>query len=202
MKMPKTAFATLAAAFLATLAFAAAAMAEETIPPGNSAVNQYTESLPTPGGARDTENDGRKSRPSPHKALGSKNANKLESQGNDGRAAAEVAAATAPTPEPADEEETAAPAASGGNGGGNNSNDNGPKPSDRGGNGADKANAGNAKLAKVEVEEPSGSSGLGEVVGEATGDSSGAMGWLLPLLIIAIAIWAVAYAMRQRRQAS
>jgi hypothetical protein len=197
MKTPRTALATLTAALFVALALPCVAPAEETIPPGNSAVNQYTESLPTPGGHRGTENEGRKSRPSPHKALGSGNARKLESQGDDGRAAAEVAAETAPSPAPVEEEEATAPAAvDRGTGGG------GGTPTDGANGNADKSKPRSTSLTSAEIDEPSGSSGVGEVIGEATGDSSGTVGWLLPLLIIAIAIWAVAYAMRQRRQTS
>ena len=53
---------------------------------------------------------------------------------------------------------------------------------------------------KPEVPIPAGSSGLGEVIGQATGSSSsGQLGLLLPLLILAVATWAVAYVLRQRR---
>ena len=50
-----------------------------------------------------------------------------------------------------------------------------------------------------QAQNPSGSSGLGEVIGQATGSSSGELGLLLPLLIIAVVIWSAAYLRRQRR---
>jgi hypothetical protein len=49
---------------------------------------------------------------------------------------------------------------------------------------------------------PDGSSGLGEVIGEATGSSSsGGPGFLLPLAIVAAIAWALAYLRRRRRPA-
>ncbi len=44
----------------------------------------------------------------------------------------------------------------------------------------------------------SGSSGLGEVLAQATGSSSGQMGLLLPLILIAALVWAVAFFRKQR----
>lgn len=192
--------------------FPAAALAEEVVPPGNSAVNQYTETIPTPGGGRNTESKGGKQRQSPEKALGTRNAQQLEKHGSDGRATADLAAETAPStvttsPEPTEGAEAASggddtdqkQAAAGGSGG------------DRGGGndgrGRGKAAIGPAQAVAVTVntrpvaDAPEGSSGLGEVVGEATGGSSGQLGLLLPLLIVAVAIWSVAYLLRQRRQA-
>jgi hypothetical protein len=207
MKMPRTAFPMLVATSLASLAFCSAAPAEELIPPGNSAVNQYTESIPTPGGHRDTEDRPKKESRSPDRALGSRNAQRLEAQGPDGRAAAEAAAATAPS---ADVEETigedtpeeAAVAPTGG--GGDRGTGAARKPSaspGTGGGGAAKQPP--ALKTSVQVDEPEGSSGFGEVLGEATGSSSdGQMGWLLPLIVIGVALWALAYGMRHRRRVS
>ncbi len=207
MRKPITAIAALAALLL--LGMPSAATAEEVIPPGNSAVNQYTESLPTPTGHTDTEKGGQKVHRSPDKTLGSRNAEKLEAQGADGRAAAKAAAETAPASVPpvVDSEEeviTTPPAGDKGNGGGGSGADSGKKAANggqRSSRGEDRADTGKAVLLSAQVEEPSGSSGLGEALGEATGASSaGQMGWLLPLLIVATAIWAFAYAMRQRRR--
>jgi hypothetical protein len=198
MTMPKINFA-LPLAAIAILALPAAAIAESPIPPGNSAVNQYTESLPTPGGHQDTERD-KRGRGSPSKALGSRNAQRLEAQGSDGSAAAAAAAETTPTVDAAsapaaDDEQSAAiailPGDRNGNGGGGNAT----------GRGAHSGGTGGANV--IQVEESSGSSGFGEVLGEATGVSSaGQAGWLLPLLIFATALWALAYALRQRRRVS
>jgi hypothetical protein len=86
------------AAVLAAVALAAAApgaaMAAKLLPPGNSAVNQYTEPLPGPEGnvAGGAVKGGR----SPAKALGAAKAARLEALGPEGRAAARLAAATAP----------------------------------------------------------------------------------------------------------
>jgi hypothetical protein len=189
----------------AALAFptAASAQEEELIPPDNSAVTQYTESLPTPGGKTNTESHGKVSRPSPHKALGNKNTQRLAQHGADGRAAAETAAETAPTTSITvvsdREEEAAAPAANGNSGGGGKAAAGGSGGND----GGKQAPVQETVKASVEVEEPAGSSGFGEVLGEATGTSSdGQMGWLLPLAIVAIALWAALYATRQRRRVS
>jgi hypothetical protein len=179
---------------LVALALPAASMAEEAIPPGNSAVNQYTESLPTPTGHTDTDKDGKRIHRSPGKALGDRNAERLEAHGPDGRAAARVAAETAPgtgvQPATEDDEAIAAPPAGSGNG----------KSKGRG-QPDGPADAGKAVLASAQVDEPDGSSGIGAALGEATGVSStGQLGWLLPLLVLATALWALAYAMRQRRR--
>jgi hypothetical protein len=195
MRALKTAFGVLAATVAAT-AFPAAVSAGELIPPGNSAVNQYTETIPTPGGHRDADSDGKKRR-SPEKALGAGNTQKLEKHGQDGHATAALAAETAPTadvPAPtgdADDSEAA--------GGGANA---------RGDGGGGQAGGGDRTSGEAasgpgtgSIDGASGSSGFGEVIGEATGSSSsGDLGLLLPLLIGAIAVWSVAYLMRHRRQ--
>jgi hypothetical protein len=69
---------------------AATAGAQRTLPPGNSAVNQYTEPLPTPQGAEVGDLPKR----SPTTALGKSNAERLEAMGPDGRRAAALAAAS------------------------------------------------------------------------------------------------------------
>lgn len=204
--MPKAPLAAAMATLLAMLALPLSAMAqeEELIPPGNSAVNQYTESLPTPGGKKNTESQSQK-RPSPNKALGAGNTRRLAQQGPDGRAAAEAAAETAPVTETTivserDEEASVPPSGSGGGGDGSGKQAPGPD--------ANRADAGGKEppgvvRTSIEVDEPSGSSGFGEALGEATGASAdGQMGWLLPLAILAIALWAVFYATRQRRRVS
>jgi hypothetical protein len=206
MKTSKTPIGVLTAMLLIALALPAASTAEEAIPPGNSAVNQYTESLPTGSGQADTEKGGQKSPRSPDNALGARNVEQLEAHGADGRAAAKAAAETAPsasvaTPDEGDNEAVISPAATnngnGSGGGGGAAADSDRKPA----GGGQSADGGKAVLAGAQIEEPSGSSGLGEALGEATGASAtGQMGWLLPLLILATAIWAFAYAMRQRRR--
>ena len=155
------------------------------MPPGNSAANQYTEAVPTAGGGKQVGEGNKKGR-TPAKVLGSKNAHRLEAQGKQGREAAAVAAATAPSViAPTDERPTreSAPPSGGGEGGGPSS-----KPRSK------QAQGGPAEL-------PSGSSGLGEVIGQATGSSSsGQLGLLLPLAIAAATIWALAFLWRHRRE--
>lgn len=182
----------LAVAAIAALALPAAASAEYLVPPDNSAVNQYTESLPTPRGSRDSEQSAGRKSPSPSKALGERNARRLEQQGEDGRAVAAFAAATDPSAETAGEsegdDENAGTAATGRGDGGSGS--------------AAGADAGQGAAQRTEVDEPSGSSALAEVVGEATGTSSaGQLGLWLPLILLATAAWAIAYALRQRKPA-
>jgi hypothetical protein len=59
-----------------------------------------------------------------------------------------------------------------------------------------------AKPPATPTELPSGSSGLGEVIAEATGSSSsGGLGMLLPLAIAGAIAWSLAFLWRQRRPA-
>lgn len=81
------------------------ASAERVIPPDNSAVNQYTETFPTTGGDATDDRDPR----SPQKVLGGGNADRLESLGPDGRAAAELATKTAPDTEAGKRDSRAGP---------------------------------------------------------------------------------------------
>lgn len=145
-----------------------AASAQPVVPPGNSAANQYTETYPTAGGNTPTGNG---SAPSPAKALGTRNARRLQALGPQGRAAAAVAAATAPAVE--------IEAASG-------------RPH-RGS--SPKKNAEDSPT----MAHPGGSSGLSEVIGQATGSSSsGRMGLLLPLIILGVIAWSIAHVWRRR----
>jgi len=139
----------------------AAAMAQRLVPPGNSGVNQYTETFPTAGGDAVAGDGGKRS---PKKVLGAKNARRLEEAGPEGRAAAALVAATAP----------ASRAVATGHGG-----------------------SGGKQAGGV-----SGSSGLGEVIGQATGaSSSGQLGILLPLAIVVAAVGSLAFLWRRRRAA-
>jgi hypothetical protein len=179
------------AATAAIFAFPSVASAEYLIPPGNSAVNQYTESVPTSGGPRDVNKGPKGQDRSPAEVLGKDNAQRLESRGPQGRRAAEVAAATAPS---------AGVAASTGGGpepgttkGG--AGDHGESASGSGQGGRTGAGGGGTAAS---LDEEDGSSGLGQVLGQATGSSSGQMGLLLPLAILATAAWALAFLWRQR----
>jgi len=81
-------------AALAALALPAAATgASGVLPPGNSAVNQYTEAFPTTSGGKPIGGD--REQRSPGEVLGRRNAKRLESLGPQGRAAA-LAAASVP----------------------------------------------------------------------------------------------------------
>ena len=159
-----------------------AAVAAAVVPPGNSGVNQYTESIPTAGGPTiGTETQER----SPAKTLGPRRAQRLESLGPEGRATAELAARTAPTggrPGAATPGETGA---GGGNGKGGGSKGTAP---------------GHGGVA-LDTAEPSGSSGLGDVLGQATGTSgAGGSGTLTLLAILAAVAGSVAYMLRRYRR--
>jgi hypothetical protein len=148
-------------AAVALLASASPATAQPVVPPGNSAVNQYTESFPTARGTAKTKRGERGDR-SPAKVLGSRNARRLESQGPQGRELAAVVAAPAPTVEKSD----------------------GVPRHD-----------GSASRAHGD----DGSSGLKEIIAQATGSSdSGGMGIALPLLILVAFVGFAMYLWRRR----
>jgi hypothetical protein len=90
----KTRLGSLAA--IATFLLLPAATAHAVVPPGNSAVNQYTETFPTARGAKATKRSGKPKARSPREALGADNARKLAAEGPVGREVAEIVAATAP----------------------------------------------------------------------------------------------------------
>ncbi len=201
MKALTTAIGLAAALALALPAAAPGAETESVVPPENSAATQYTEAIPTAGGDREARGgDGRKR--SPAKVLGAANAKELESKGQAGREVARVTAETAPpTSAPAEQAPAEAPSddTDGQSGGGGPAK---PGGGDSGGPAQPSRPeaAGNRPQASTEL--PSGSSGLGEVLAEATGSSSsGDLGPLLPLAILAAIAWALAYFWRQRRPA-
>ncbi|MEX0973189.1 MAG: hypothetical protein WDZ46_08025 [Solirubrobacterales bacterium] len=168
---------------------------ESLIPPGNSAVNQYTESFPTSGGDKDSEAGAKRS---PDKVLGPRRARQLERLGRDGRAAAEVAAETAPAPIPGSPDGAGSDDAEGSQHGGSASTGG---SGDQGG-GADPQVAQTTPGApgKASAIQASGSSGIVEVLGGALGSTSpGETGLLLPLTILAALIWAVAFFIRRRK---
>jgi hypothetical protein len=193
MRLRKTGKGLLLVAILALGAapYASAAEEEFVVPPENSAAHQYTEAFPTSGGDRDVHaHRGRDL--SPDKVIGAKNANRLNQQGPDGQATAELAAETAPriltfeTTSAGD----ATPAAGG---------DSGSGAAAGGGQGGD-SGAGNAGLANSAPVDAGGSSGFSGILSSATGSSGGSgMGIFLPLLILASIAWAIAYSVRQRQ---
>jgi hypothetical protein len=192
-----------------SLAVPTYAGAEVIVPPGNSAAAQYTEAFPTASGERDT--DKQKQKRSPQKVLGEEGSKQLQSKGQDGKAVAEIVAETSPAPDSA--AAAVEPESSGGQAGGSG-NSRGPKdggegdsqqssgggPPAGGGNGGFNPNGGAAAKTTVEA---SGSSGLGEAVGQATGASSSdglGMGLLLPLILVGGLVWAILFAWRRRQQ--
>jgi hypothetical protein len=186
----KTGFALLA--LLLASSAAPATAAEEVVPPENSAVNQYTEVFPTARGAKDVHKNRNRNR-SPGKVLGTRNAQRLEQQGADGRAVAEVATETAPVVEaeaPSEEEPEPAGVARSGNGRSDKSPPARKRPAPD-----------PAPSPAYHAPEVDGSSGIGEVIASATGSSSsGGMGILLPLLVIGTVVWAIAFLLRTRHR--
>src|SRR5690349_9461265 len=178
-------------AVTAALALPAASPAEYYVPPANSAANQYTESFPGAGG----ESGGKRKDVTPGTALGAGNAKKLESKGKAGKEAAEVAAETAP-----------AQISTGGgdNGSGQPDKSGGDKPSKGNGGGEEEGGSGSTGTAGPgggsggtggggsgnggggadKVQQPQGSSGFGQVLGQATGAGDGNLGLWLPLVIV------------------
>jgi hypothetical protein len=178
------------------------AIAAGIVPPGNSAVNQYTQTIPTSRGNKEVRQGGHGS---PSKALGHKATKKLQKQGKDGRSAAELAAAGTPAGAVTGGSGSGSGSAGGGSGGatggGGGSPANGGSTGGAGGSGAQ--GAGGVGSAKAIAAADDGKSGFNQVVGEVTGtSSSGDLGLLLPLAIIAASVWCAAYFWRHRRTAT
>ncbi len=175
----------------------AAARAEYYVPPSNSAVNQYTQTIPSAGGDKSGEGKG----VTAAEAIGAGNTKKLHKQGPDGAAAAELAAETAPAPVESapSEESTPAPAKHHAKPSGHhhkkpkkNSGSKEPKPAS--GGGAPSGPTGGAGSAGAQ-----GASASGEIVSQATGLSGGTLGLFLPLVIVAAVVWSGVYLWRRRR---
>jgi hypothetical protein len=149
-----------------------AAPAWAVVPPGNSAVNQYTETFPTARGAETTKRKGKQKARTPREALGRAKARKLAAEGPVGREVAEVVAATAPSGIQPDSDRTA-----------------GAGPGTAGAGPGGKEAGGSSGFREV-IAQATGSS------------DSGRMGILLPLLILAAIAGSVFYFWRQRRQAT
>jgi hypothetical protein len=189
-------------ATIAILAVPAIAHAEYLIPPDNSAATQYTEAVPTAGGPKATDPSNHGKHQSPSKVLGGRNAERLDAQGPEGRAVAEVAAETAPVAvvaagsagasqgkHPPTSQPGTNDTASGGGTGSNGAT----------GNSGSGTSVRDATLTSQEV--PEGSSGLGEVLAQATGSSdSGQLGLLLPLIVLGAIAWSVAFVLRRRKR--
>jgi hypothetical protein len=166
------------AAGVATVALAlpASAPAEAIVPPGNSAANQYTETAPSAGGEQlpPGGNSPKGHSPSPTKALGAPTADRLEELGPAGRATAALAAAGAPA-----------------------------RSERQGKTGAVAEQTGLVPVPAASTGDPDGSSGLGQVLGQATGISE-ASNSSLPLLLAlaATVLWAATYLRRRRGRAA
>jgi hypothetical protein len=166
------------------LAAAGTAAAAQNVPPGVSGANQYTETLPGPGGntpaGGGTSNGGGTSGPkSAAQTLGAMNARKLEALGPEGKAAAALATESSP----ADSSSKKA----------------GHKGSKQAGQGSG-GKAGSSTSAGSS--DAQGSSGVQQVLGQITGtggSSSGGMNWLLPLLIGASVVVAATYVFARHR---
>lgn len=197
-------------ALLAILAccFSASAAAETLVPPGNSAASQYTETFPTSKGEED-EQGKKKSGVTAAQVLGAGKAHQLEEKGATGKKVAEFAAETSPTTVTDSGNEEAAtgagknrPPEQGSKGNGSKGDGSGKGDSEKsGGSGGagGQPPAGGSGSGGAGAE-PSGSSGLGEIVSQATGTSSGSLGLLLPLILIAVVIWSAVYVWRNRQQ--
>ncbi len=197
MKKKSPLFAVLATV-VALLALPAAASAEYLIPDGNSAVNQYTEGIPTGGGEKDAKGAGEK-KVKPAQTIGAKTTRELEEKGSEGEDLAEVAAETAP-PDVVVEEPSGGDKSDGkGNGNAGRSKGNGQQGQNGSGDANDESEAGQTGGATPPSGSgPSGSGGFGEIVAAATGSSDGGIGLLLPLAIIGALIWGIAFAWRKR----
>jgi hypothetical protein len=180
------------AAVAALLTLPSAALAGEYfIPEGNSAVTQYTESIPSAGG----EKGGHDKHASADNTIGSKNAKKLEAAGPEGHAAAQVAVETAPVATPPSNP-APAPAHTRHHRSGGAS---GSKP----GGGSGSGPSGKAHASPQEPKTTAKSTAPGSVTGEIAakalgGDSPGQFGILLPLILLAALVGAIAYRMKHR----
>jgi hypothetical protein len=176
---------------LAAIAAPVAHAEGEVVPPGNSAVIQYTETIPSAGGQKDAE--GKKGKVKPADVLGDSTTRKLESKGKAGREVAEFTAETAPAPVSGHDQTSSTPAQEKSEGD-KKQKSHGAAPPDSSGGG------GNGTEGATELGPAHGSSALGQIAGQATGTSSGELGLLLPLIVLGAAGWAAAYYWRRRHR--
>jgi hypothetical protein len=182
-------------AVLAALALPAVSPAAYYVPPGNSAANQYTEAFPTAGG----ESGGKpgKGKATPAQTLGARNAKRLHAQGPAGTAAAEVAAETAPASVVVAEGGSTPQGGGGTAGGGAATAPDGQGSASAGGGEAHSNGGADGGQTSASPSGSSGSSGIGEVVRQATGSGDdGNLGLLLPIVILATIAGSVAYRLR------
>jgi hypothetical protein len=183
--------AALLAGTLAAALAPAAAGAASLVPQENSAVSQYTEGFPTGGGEKGSSSSG-DSHVTPGQAIGADNAKKLDQRGAEGRAAAEVAAATSPL------------ATSAGSSGGGDQRGVGKSRGGQHGNGGNGATRGGdgQKSAAEPSSAGAGSGAVGTLAEAATGTDSRELGVILPLFLLAALIWGAAYAVRSRERSA
>jgi type IV secretion system protein TrbL len=195
MTSVKSALAVLA--LFASLILPAAAAAETVVPPGNSAVTQYTEQFPTAGGNAKPNAGigGGGAGKTPSKVLGAGNAQQLESKGAVGEEVAALAAETAPV-----SGGSSGGSAHAGAGNAHNAPNSDGKPAGKAGGGEGNAGGGSRPAGSTAADTGGGSSGLGEVVGQATGSTDGELGLLLPLILLGTVLCSLFYLRRERRQ--
>lgn len=203
--MPKALILTFALLAAVVCAFPATSAAGTLVPPGNSAANQYTETFPTSQGEEESTLEKKKG-VTPGDVLGAGKAHQLEDQGAAGKAVAQFTAETAP---PTTGSTIGADEGGGGGkkkrpgdeGGGASEGGDGGSQGSGGGGGADGAgDSGSGATAAAGSSGSSGSSALGEIVSQTTGGSSGGIGLLLPLILIAVVVWSGFYVWRHRQQ--
>jgi hypothetical protein len=165
------------------LTVAAANASAQNVPPGVSGANQYTETLPGPGGnsptSGGTSNGGGTSGPkSVAKALGAENARKLQALGPEGKAAAQLATESS------------------------SGNSRQTRHAHRGRGSGDRTRSSGQTGGATGSQD--GSSGVQQILGQITGtggSNSGGMTWLLPLLIGVSVVVAAAYIFARNRPA-
>ncbi len=170
------------------------------VPPGNSGIDQYFETVPGVGGSSGVHhhNAGHNT------AVGSSTRQALRKLGANGRGAAAVADATAPTLVPKRSGGTSAAA------GASHTNPTAPLPSS---SGSGKHSGGKGKGSfshrssshEPAVAAPSGSSGspVGELVRAVTAGTNGeGMGALQPIILAVVVLAAAAYVWHRRRRSA
>ena len=133
--------------------------------------------------------------------LGTRNAQRLESKGPEGHAVAEIAAETAPAESVVTTETVESPQSAAGHSAAKPHSESKPQHHSQASGQPKPQQPAPKPPQTLGSAEPSGSSGLGEVIGQATGSSSsGGLGLLLPLVLLGAVGWSVAYVSSKRRR--
>jgi hypothetical protein len=164
----KTASATIL--FLLSVLVPAASGLAASVPPGNGAATQYTETLPGAGGEEAAHGAGGHESGGGNSGVPAGTAAELAELGQEGEVTLRLADATAPRHD--------------GQGGGGRKEDGAASGSGDSGSLSARAEGG-------------GSSGLDQVLGGAVGTSGGGLGLLQPLILLAVFLAAGAYAFRR-----